>query len=120
MLSVMLKAKLHMVRVTQAELDYEGSLGIDREIMDAVGLLPFEKILVANRENGARFETYAIEAPRGSKTICLNGATAHLGKKGDRLIVFAFCHLADEEIARHVPRIAVFNETNDVVRLGKR
>ncbi len=118
MLSVMLKAKLHMVRVTQAELDYEGSLGIDRDFMDAVGIRPFEKILVANRENGARFETYAIEAPRGSKTICLNGATAHLGKRGDRVIIFAFCHLLEEEIASHVPRIAIFNGANEIVRRG--
>lgn len=118
MLSIMLKAKLHMLRVTSAELDYEGSLAIDRDFMDAVGFREYEKILVANRENGARFETYAIEAPRGSKTVCLNGATAHLGKKGDRIIIFTFCHLTDDEMAAHVPKVAIFNAQNEIIRLG--
>jgi len=118
MLLTLLKAKLHMARVTQAELDYEGSLGMDRDFMDAVGILPFEKILVANRENGARFETYAIEAPRGSKTICLNGATAHLGKRGDRVIIFAFCQIDASQAGQHTPKIAIFDEHNQIVRRG--
>ena len=116
MLLTLLKSKLHFARVTSAELDYEGSLSIDRDFMDVAGLLPFEKILVANRENGHRFETYVIEAPRGSKTIGLNGATAHLGKKGDRVVVFAFCSLSEEEAKTHRPLVAIFGEGNKMVR----
>lgn len=116
MTSVFLKAKLHFLRVTSAELDYEGSMALDLDFMDAVGIRPYEKILVANRENGHRFETYAIPAPRGSKTAGLNGATAHLGTIGDRVIVFAFCHLTDDEARTHQPRIAIFGPDNTLLR----
>ena len=83
----LLRAKLHRIRVTEACLDYVGSLTVDADLMDAVGLYPHEKILCADVENGARFETYAIPGPRGSRVCCLNGAAAHMGKVGDRLIV---------------------------------
>ncbi len=109
---IMLKAKLHNARVTGAELDYEGSLTIDESLMQAVGLLPHEKILVANMENGNRFETYAIAGPAGSGDICLNGATARLGQKGDRLIVFAFCILTEDEARRHHPVVMRLDEHN--------
>jgi len=118
MYSTFLKAKLHFLRVTSAEPDYEGSMAIDLDFMDAVGIRPYEKILVANRENGQRFETYAIAAPRGSKTAGLNGATAHCGKIGDRVIVFAFCHLTDAEAATHRPRTAIFGPDNTLLRLN--
>jgi len=108
----LLKSKLHHVRVTGAELDYEGSLSLDRGLMDAVGLLPNEKLLVANLENGRRFETYAIEAPAGSGVCRLNGATAHLGKIGDRLIVMSFCLLAPGEAATHTPRVIRLDAKN--------
>jgi len=105
MYSIMLKSKLHGARVTGADLDYEGSLTIDRDLMDRVGILPYEKILVANLENGNRFETYAIEGERGSGAICLNGATAHLGKIGDRLTIFTFGLVPTEEAGRQRPRV---------------
>ena len=108
----MLKSKLHMARVTDAQLDYNGSLTIDLDLMDAVGILPFEKILVANVENGERFETYAISGARGSGTICLNGATAHKGSIGDRVIIFSFAILTPEEAAGHTPRTMRLNEHN--------
>ena len=111
----LLKSKLHHVRVTGAELEYEGSLSLDRGLMDAVGLLPNEKLLVANLENASRFETYAIEAPRGSGVCRLNGATAHLGKVGDRLIVMSFCWVAPEEAEAHVPRVVRLDAENRVV-----
>ena len=117
MLTTFLKAKLHFLRVTSAELDYEGSMALDLDFMDAVGIRPYEKILVANRENGQRFETYAIPAPRGSKTAGLNGATAHCGKVGDRVIVFTFCHLTDDEARTHAPRTAIFGPDNTLLRL---
>lgn len=112
MQNILLKAKLHNARVTGAALDYEGSLTIDEDLMQAVGLLPYEKILVANMENGQRFETYAIVGPAGSGAICLNGATARLGNIGDRLIIFAFCILTPEEIRHHQPMVLRLDPQN--------
>jgi aspartate 1-decarboxylase len=108
----MLKSKLHQATVTAVELEYEGSLTIDRSLMDAADIAPFEKILVANLANGERFETYAIPAEPGSGTIMLNGATAHKGTVGDRVIVFTFCHVTDEERARHKPTILLLDAAN--------
>lgn len=105
MFSTMLKAKLHGARVTRSDLDYEGSLTIDQDLMDYVRILPYEKILVANLNNGNRFETYAISGQRGSGEICLNGATAHLGKIGDRLTIFTFGLVRTEEAGQFKPRV---------------
>ena len=115
MLSFFLKSKLHHVRVTEAQLDYLGSMTFDPDFLDAAGIAPWEKILVADLENGARFETYAIPGARGSRVCCLNGATAHKGKVGDRMIVFTFCALAPEEVPAHRPRIVVFGAGNEIV-----
>jgi len=115
MLSIMLKSKLHNATVTGVELEYEGSLAIDSDLMHTVKLLPFEKIMVANLANGERFETYAIPAEAGSGTICLNGATAHLGKPGDRLIIFAFGVVPEQELATHRPLILVLGNGNKPV-----
>jgi len=104
----LLKAKLHRIRVTEACLDYEGSLSLDPDDMEAVGIVPYEKILVADVENGNRFETYAIQGARGSHVCCLNGAAAHQGKVGDRLIVMAFAQFSPEEAEGHVPRVLHF------------
>jgi aspartate 1-decarboxylase len=107
----LLRAKLHRIRVTEARLDYVGSLTVDRDFMDAVGLFDHEKILCANVENGERFETYVIAGPRGSKVCCLNGAAAHKGRPGDRLIVMAFGAFQPEEAAAHQPRVLFLDET---------
>ena len=115
MLSSMLKAKLHHLRVTQAERDYEGSLTLDPAVMERVGILPNEKVLVANLENGERFETYAIVGERGSRVACLNGAAALKGKIGDRLIVMTWCLLTPEEAKIHRPKVVRFNERNEIV-----
>ncbi len=112
MLVTLLKAKLHHARVTESDRDYEGSLAIDEDLMDAAGILNHEKILVADVDNGNRFETYAIKGARGSKTIGLNGATTHLGSVGDRLIVFTFCQLTSEEAQTHVPTVVLLDENN--------
>ncbi len=103
-----LKAKLHRIRVTEACLDYEGSLTLDPDDMEAVGILPYEKILCANVENGSRFETYAIAGARGSGVCCLNGAAARLGKVGDRLIVMAFARMSEGEAADWQPKVKHF------------
>jgi aspartate 1-decarboxylase len=113
---VLLKSKIHRATVTGASVDYEGSLTISADLAELVGLVPYEKILIANLNNGERFETYAIygEARRG--IIELNGATAHLGKIGDRLTIMSFAGFTMEEMALHAPRIAVLNEKNEIVR----
>ena len=103
-----LKSKLHRIRVTEADLDYEGSLTLDPDDMEAVGLVPYEKILCADVENGNRFETYAIPGRRGSGVCCLNGAAARKGKVGDRLIVMAFASMTPEEAAGFAPRVKHF------------
>ena len=108
----MLRAKLHRIRVTEACLDYIGSLTVDEDIMDAVGLFNYEKILVANVDNGERFETYAIRGPRGSGICCLNGAAAHKGKVGDKLIVMAWAQVPEDEARAFQPKIGVLDENN--------
>ena len=113
-----LRAKLHQACITQADVDYEGSLGIDIELMEAVGIYPFEKILVTNINNGSRLETYAIPEPFGSRRMVLNGAAARLGSAGDRIIVMSFCWL-DEAIVRegkHRPRVLRLDEHNEPIR----
>jgi len=110
-----LKSKLHRIAVTEAKLDYTGSLTLDEDLMDAVGLLNYEKLLVANVDNGERFETYAIRGPRGSGVCCLNGAAAHKGKVGDRLIVMTWAQMSEEEARSFVPRIGVMDANNRLV-----
>jgi aspartate 1-decarboxylase len=115
MFSTMLKAKLHGARVTSADLEYEGSLTIDRDLMDYVKILPYEKILVANMANGNRFETYAISGERGSGVICLNGATSYLGKPGDRLTIFTFGLFPTDQAVQFRPRVIRLDEKNRII-----
>ena len=103
-----LKSKLHRIPVTEANLDYEGSLTLDPDDMESVGIVPYERILVANVASGSRFETYAIAGRRGTHVCCLNGAAAHKGKVGDRLIVMAFAQVSPEEAAGWQPKILRF------------
>jgi len=111
----LLKSKLHHIRVTQAEKEYEGSLTIDEDLMDAVGIINYEKLLVSNLANGERFETYAILGARGSGVCCLNGAAAFKGKIGDRLIIMTWCTLSESEIPTHQPRIVRLDAANKIV-----
>ncbi len=110
---ILMKSKLHFPRVTEAEPDYEGSLTIDPDFMELVGMYSYEKILVANCTNGKRFETYAIAGKRGSKVIGLNGATTHMGSVGDKVIIFSFCTVPEDEAKAHRPLVQVFDENND-------
>ena len=109
MLISVLKAKLHRIKVTESNLAYEGSLTLDPDDMEAVGIVPYEKILVANVSNGNRFETYAISGRRGTRVCCLNGAAAHLGKVGDLLIVMSFVQMTPEEASGWQPRVKHFS-----------
>jgi aspartate 1-decarboxylase len=111
----LLKSKIHRAAVTGASLHYEGSLTIAVDLAEKVGLLPYEKILIGNMANGARFETYVIYGERGSGSIQLNGATAHLGKIGDRLTIMNFAQFTPQEAVGHRPRVILLNERNEVI-----
>lgn len=111
----LLKSKLLRAEITDRALHYEGSLAIDSALMNAVGLRPYEKILVANIANGERFETYAIEAPKGSHIISLNGAAAHKGAIGDRIVIMAFAQFEAEEAESWKPKVLVLSEKNSRV-----
>jgi aspartate 1-decarboxylase len=110
----LLKSKLHRATVTAGSVDYPGSIGISRELIDAVGLLPYERVLVSNLRDGARFETYVIVAEQPGQ-IVLNGAAAHLGRVGDRIIIMSFAEMTPEEVAAHKPRVAVLDEHNQII-----
>jgi aspartate 1-decarboxylase len=116
MQSTLLKSKLHKATVTAASVDYEGSLTIAEDLARAVGLRRFEKILVGNMANGARFETYVILGAEGSGAIELNGATAHLGKIGDRLTIMSFAICTEDEAATHTPQVALLDNSNRIIR----
>ena len=110
-----LKSKIHRAQVTAASLDYEGSLTIASDLMELAGLLPYERILCSNLANGERFETYVIPGERGSGAIVLNGATAHLGKVGDRLTIMSYTFVDAAIAKRWEPRVIVLGESNFVV-----
>jgi aspartate 1-decarboxylase len=115
MLVHLLKSKLHRAQVTAANLEYEGSLTIDRELMEKAGFLPYERILCSNMANAARFETYVIPGEPGSGEIILNGAAAHLGKRGDRLTIMSFTEIEMGEAKRWKPRVLVLGEKNQII-----
>jgi aspartate 1-decarboxylase len=111
----LLKSKIHRARVTAGDVNYEGSLGIDQDFMDRVGLLPYERILCGNMANGERFETYAIPAQRGSRAIILNGAVAHLGKRGDKLTIMSYAAVPQAQAKKWKPRVIVLGPGNKIV-----
>jgi len=111
----MLKSKIHRARVTQCNVDYEGSITIDKNLMEAADLLQFEKVEVLNINNSARFHTYAIEGERGSGEICLNGAAARLVAKGDIVIILSYSLVADDEAATYSPRLVYVDAQNRMI-----
>ena len=111
----LLKCKILRAEVTEACADYEGSLAIDADYMERIGLLPYEKILVGNISNGERLETYAIPAPAGSYAFALNGAAAHRGKPGDLLVIMAFAQMTAEEAANWHPKVLVLADQNKTI-----
>lgn len=114
MYTIMLKAKLHMARVTHAVLNYEGSCAIDGELLDMAGIRENEQIQIYNVENGQRFTTYAIRAEEGSKVISVNGAAAHLASEGQRVIICSYAHYGDAELETHQPALVYLQEGNHV------
>lgn len=115
MLVHLLKSKIHRAAITAGSVDYEGSLTIDLDLMDRVGLQPYERILCSNMANAQRFETYAIPGPRGSRAIELNGAAALLGKVGDRLTIMSYTMVEADEARDWQPRVIVLGDKNAIV-----
>lgn len=112
MIIEVLKSKLHRARVTQAELNYVGSITIDEDLMDAANIIANEKVQIVNNNNGARFETYVIKGERGSGTICLNGATARLAQVGDIVIIMSYAYMEIDEARAYEP-ILIFPDTDN-------
>jgi len=116
---ILLKSKIHRVHVTDANLNYEGSITIDSMLMEAAEIVPYERVEVANLNNGHRFSTYVIQGKKDSGEICLNGATARLGEIGDLIIIFTYLHLSPEEIKKHRPIILQMGENNKIKSIQK-
>lgn len=117
MFRTMMNGKLHRARVTEANLNYVGSITIDEDLIDAVGMVANEKVQIVNNNNGARFETYIIPGKRGSKEICINGAAARLAEVGDVVIIISYAMVSQEELAQHQPNVAILNENNEIVQM---
>lgn len=117
MFRMLMNSKIHRAQVTQADLNYVGSITIDQDLMDAVGIVANEKVHVVNNNNGARFETYVIAGERDSGVICVNGAAARLVQKGDIVIIIAYAYVDAKELAQHVPRVAIMGEGNRVQQM---
>ena len=112
----LLSGKIHRVTVTEACIDYEGSITIDSALMKGAGMFPYEKVLIANLNNGSRIESYAIPAPAGSGVICLNGGAAKHGKAGDTLIIMTFGVYSGKELKNHKPKVVYVNKKNRIVK----
>ncbi len=121
MLRYMLKSKIHRAVVTEADLNYVGSITIDKDIMDAANIIENEKVTIVNNNNGERFETYVIEGQAGSGIMCLNGAAARLAVRGDIIIILTYTILNDEECQNYKPRLVFVDEKNEIKKtcLGK-
>lgn len=117
MFLTMFKGKLHRATVTEANLNYVGSVTIDEDLLDAAGILPGEKVQIVNNNNGARLETYTIKGERGSGVVCLNGAAARLVQPGDQVIIIAYCMLSMEEAKSFEPNVVFLNSENKIVEI---
>ena len=111
---IMLKSKIHRARVTQLNIDYEGSITIDKKLMEEADIIPFEQVQVLNVNNGARLTTYAIEGEKESGEIGINGPAARLAAKGDQIIILCYCHLEDDEAHNFMPKIIHVNAQNAI------
>jgi aspartate 1-decarboxylase len=117
MFRTMMNGKIHRARVTEANLNYVGSITIDQDILDAVGMVPNEKVQIVNNNNGQRFETYIISGERGSGVCCLNGAAARLVQKDDIVIIISYALVPEEKVETHKPRVAIMDENNRISQL---
>jgi aspartate 1-decarboxylase len=119
MFRTMMKSKLHRATVTEANLNYIGSITIDEDLLDLADLLANEKVQIVNNNNGSRFETYIIPGPRGSGVICLNGAAARLVQTGDTVIIISYAIMSDEEAREYKPVVVFLGEGNKVVNMAE-
>ncbi|QTR82709.1 aspartate 1-decarboxylase [Bacillus cytotoxicus] len=117
MFRTMMRAKLHRATVTEANLNYVGSITIDEDLMDAVEIVENEKVQVVNNNNGERLETYVIKGERGSGVICLNGAVARLVQPGDKVIIICYGLVSAEEVYKQIPKIAVLDDRNQIIEM---
>ena len=111
---IMLKSKIHRARVTDVNIDYEGSITIDKKLMEEADILPYEQVQVLNINNGARFSTYAIETGEESGEICINGAAARLATKGDTVIILSYCHVNEGELYSYKPKLVYVDSRNNI------
>ena len=116
---IMLKSKIHRARVTETNIDYEGSITIDTKLIEAADILPYEQVEVLDINNGARFTTYAIEGKAGSGEICLNGAAARLAVTGDTVIILSYSHVEDEEAQNFTPTLVYVDANNAITEIKK-
>jgi aspartate 1-decarboxylase len=114
---VLLKSKIHRATVTEANINYEGSITVDRDLMDAADLIPYEQVHIFNIINGQRFFTYVIEGKPGSGVICTNGAAAHLAREGDTIIIASFASYNENECKRHEPKLVYVSEKNKIKKI---
>lgn len=113
----MLKSKIHRATVVQSELDYVGSITVDEALMEASGIYEYEKVQIADVDNGNRFETYVIAGERGSGMICLNGAAAHMVNIGDKVIIMSYAQMSTEEIKDNPPKVVFVDDDNQITRV---
>lgn len=117
MFRTMMNGKIHRATVTEANLNYVGSITIDEDLLDAAGMLPNEKVQIVNNNNGARLETYIIPGERGSGVVCLNGAAARLVQPGDTVIVISYVLVAEENVKDHKPKVLIMDKENRITSL---
>jgi len=115
----MFKGKIHRATVTEANLNYVGSITIDKKLLESSGILPGERVQIVNNNNGARLETYVIEGEYGSGVICLNGAAARLVQPGDKVIIIAYCWIDQKEIETFKPKVVFVNDENDIIEIAE-
>lgn len=115
----MLKSKIHRAIVTQSELNYVGSITIDKVLMEVAGIIEYEKVLVVDVENGSRFETYVIEGDKDSGIICLNGAAARMVQTGDHVIIMTFCSMDEKDVEEYKPTVVFVDDTNHITNIGR-
>ncbi|KTC78475.1 aspartate 1-decarboxylase [Legionella cherrii] len=114
MLVTMLKAKIHRATITQANLNYIGSITIDENLLQETGIQENEKVQIVDINNGSRFETYVIKGRKGSGEICVNGAAARLVHEGDKIIIICYCNLNENQVSKHIPKVVFMNEDNTI------
>jgi len=117
MLLEMFKSKIHRATVTEAELFYEGSITIDKDLLDAANILPYEKVQVVNLNNGSRLETYTLEGEKGNGIICLNGPAARLGCVGDEVIIITYATMSEEEVKNYKPKVVLVDKQNKISKI---